>query len=76
MPSEPPTLIAFGAVCHDTQGRKWVCTGSRVTSVGTRSYFFTRELHRHLNGAHPWMYNATQHETLRRKFPDLAIAEG
>lgn len=65
---EDPSLVV-GQVLLDEENVSWVYVGYRITSVGSRDHHFVRALtgERRLPGP-LWTYNASNPETIRRKF--------
>lgn len=63
----------LGRVVHDVKGNAWVYIGYRVTTCNTYDHHFCKEVRNTYLPQRPWMYNATNPDTLCKKFPDLTF---
>lgn len=67
-------MLEIGAVVLDTDGKKWVYIGYRVTTVDSYEHSFVRALEgRRHHSVEPWTWKASRPETVARKFPGAVV---
>lgn len=59
-----------GSLLKDSSGEWWVCAGWRITSAGTREWWFVK-MGEYKTISGPWTYKASKMKTIAQRFPEV-----